>query len=83
MTATLEGDGHILVDDMVIPVIYEVTRSHGSDDFSVTFSTLADYGRCRDGKTVQLQTANGSRIRGFISGAFGRRPVKFVILADD
>ncbi|WP_376742172.1 hypothetical protein [Ensifer canadensis] len=80
---TLNGDGHILVDGLTIPVGYSVTSSGGSDDFTVSFSTLADYGRCRDGKTVQLQTGNGSKLSGFVSGAFGDVPVRFVRLADD
>ena len=80
---THEGDGHILVDDLTVPVVYYAERIGGSDDFYVDFSTIADYGRCRDGKTVMLRTGNGSTIRGFISGAFGDRPVRFVRLADE
>lgn len=81
--ATIRGDGDILVDDSTIPVNYSVTRVKGREEIAVTFSTLADYGRCRDGKAVVLRSRNGSEFRGFITGAFGEQPVRFVITSDE
>ncbi len=82
MAAILAGDGYVLVDDQKISVRYYITSLDGVDAFSISFSTIADYARCRDGKTVRLQTGNGTQVSGFITGPFDHAPTKFCRLAD-